>query len=101
MPTTKPRLNVTLSPESRAALERFSKATGVAASQFVGSLVQDSIPVIDAMTKAISEARTAPRKAASTMGTALNDALIQAMQAKLDLDEHVHGKKLRRRPRRD
>lgn len=88
-----------MSPESRAALERFSQATGIAASQLVRSLMHDSIPVIDAMTSALAIAKTAPEKAAQLMTEQLLSATAKASHARLDLEEAV-SEKMRRRPRK-
>lgn len=101
MATDKPRLSVTLTPESRAALERLSEASGVAASQFISTLVHDSIPLIDATAKAFQIARTQPQKAAELLGAELVRAQILAAQGKLELDQAVSRRKLRKRPSRD
>jgi hypothetical protein len=93
------RLNVTLSPESRASLERFSEVTGIAASQLIRSIMHDSVPVIDAMTDALAVVKTSPRKAADIMGEQLLAASFKAAQGKLDLDEAAKDK-MRKRPRK-
>jgi len=98
MATIKPRLSVTLSPESRAALERFSEASGIAASQFITGIVHDSIPVIDAMTESFRIARSQPERAAELMTQQLLRAATLAAQAKLELDEVKTAPKPRRRP---
>lgn len=98
MATTKPRLSVTLTPESRAALERFSEASGIASSQFITSIVHDAIPVIDAMTESFRIARSQPERAAELMTAQLLRASSLAAQAKLELDEHTSIPKPRRRP---
>lgn len=97
--TGRSRLNVSLSPESRASLERFSEVTGIAASQLIRSVMHDSIPVIDAMTEALSVVKSSPQKAADVMGQQLLAASFKAAQGKLELDEAV-AQKLRKRPRK-
>lgn len=92
------RLNVTLTPESRAALERFSASTGIAAAQLIRSLMHDAIPVVDAMTDAMAIAKSSPQKAADLMTAQLLSATAKASQAKLDLDEAAKEPKMRRRP---
>lgn len=92
------RLNVSLTPESRASLERFSASTGMAAAQLIRSFMHDAIPVIDAMTEALSLAKTAPQQAADLMTAQLLSATSKAAQAKLDLDEAAKEPKMRRRP---
>lgn len=100
MPTKKPRLAVTLTPESRAALERLTKASGIASSQFIAQIVHDAIPVIDAMAVAFAEAKRSPVRAAEVMRDALGQAHLHAAQEQLRLDVEIQKKKrkLRRRP---
>lgn len=101
MPTTKPRLNVTLSPESRVALERFSQVTGMASSSFIAKLVHDAIPVINATADAIEIAKRSPAKAAALMNQAVVGGITEVVQAQLELDQRTRiGKKLRKRPAR-
>lgn len=100
MPTKKPRLAITLSVESRAALERFSRVSGIAASAFVAGLVEDAIPVINATTDAIEIARKSPAKAAAAMNSAVVTGVTQVVQAQLELDAAVKERKLHRRPRK-
>jgi hypothetical protein len=88
-----------LSPESREALERFSQATGIAASQLIRSIMHDAIPVVEAMTQAFAVAKTSPQKAADLMTEQLLNASVKAAQGKLELDNAVK-EKLRKRPRK-
>lgn len=99
MPTKNPRIYVTLTPESREALERFSEISGVASSQFIRSIIHDSVPVIEAMTKAYAAARTAPQRAVSIMESEFVRTMAHAAQAQLELEEHK-VMKLRKRPRK-
>lgn len=94
------RLNITFTPEGHAALERLAQTTGIAISQYVAMLVHDSIPVIEATCDALEIAKKSPQQAAEIMTTELARAMHMAAQAKLDLDDSVKDKKLRRRPRR-
>lgn len=95
------RLNVSLTAESRAALERFSESSGIAASQLIRSIMHDAIPVIDAMTQALSIAKTAPQEAADLMTEQLLSASAKAAQVRLELDAESKEPKMRRRPSRD
>ena len=99
MATSSTRMSVSLSPESRAALERFSQATGIAASQLVRSIMHDAVPVIDAMTAALALAKSAPEKAAELMTEQLLSSTAKAAQARLDLEDAV-ADKMRKRPRK-
>lgn len=100
MPTTKPRLNITLSPESRLALEKFSTVTGMAASSFVAAMVHDAIPVILATADAIELAKRSPSKAAAAMNQVVSHGITNVVQAQLELDERTRTKRLRKRPTR-
>lgn len=93
------RLNVSLTPESRAALERFSEATGIASSQLIRSVMHDAIPVIEAMTEAMAIAKTAPQQAADLMTHQLLTASARAAQLNIELQDTVKQKRLRKRPR--
>jgi hypothetical protein len=102
VPTKKPRLLVTLSPEGRAALERFSKVSGVAQSSFIGSLVDDAIPVLESMTRAFEAARKSPIEAAEIMNAALVETMKNAAQEQLHFSDQAKKRaRLRRRPTRD
>lgn len=101
MPTKKTRLAVTLTPESRAALERLHEASGIAASQFVAQVVHDSVPVFDAMATAFVAAKKSPARAAEVMRELLGKAHMDVAQYQLALDEAIARRprrKLRRRP---
>lgn len=101
MPTKKPRLNVTLSEEVRAALERLSRVSGIAASQFVGQVMQDSLPVLDAMAAAFEAAKRSPREAADLMRGVVSATMAAAAQEQLRFDAQVRKPRLRKRPQRD
>lgn len=99
MPTKKPRLAITLTPESRDSLERLTQASGIAASQFVSSLLHDSIPVFDAMARSFLEAKKSPQRAAQIMGEMMSGASVELAQHQLAFERAVKKKrKLRRRP---
>lgn len=100
MPTMKPRLSVTLTPESRAALERFSEVSGIAASQFIRSIVDDAVPIIDAMTRAYETARKSPARAVGIMESEFVRTMAKAAQSQLDLEVAKKEKKIRQRPRK-
>lgn len=101
MPTKTPRLNVTLSPEVRAALERLSVVSGIAASQFVAQVMQDSLPVLEAMIAAFEAAKRSPRQAADLMRGVVSGAMASAAQEQLRFDAHVREPRLRKRPRKN
>lgn len=100
MATTKPRMSITLSPESRAALERLSAVSGIAASQYISGLIHDAIPVIEATAKALEIAKRQPQKAADILNETMVRAVGQIAQQQLELDEAIKQRKLRKRPRK-
>lgn len=97
MPSQKPRLAITLSPESRDALARLSKVAGISASGFVASMVHDSIPVIIATAEALEQARKSPVKAAQVMNEAAVRGVAELVQAKLQLEAAVKRPRVRRK----
>lgn len=92
-----PRMAITVTPESRAALERLAKASGIAASQFVSKVVHDAIPVFNAMAHAFEVAKKNPQEAVGAMEAALEDAMVKAAQFQLNLSAEK-PRKLRKRP---
>jgi hypothetical protein len=99
-PKAKTRLSVSITPESRAALEQFSEVSGVAMAQFISSLVHDSVPIIQAMTQAYKVARSSPRQASSIMETQFLRTMADAAQTKLEFDEAAKTPRLRKQPRK-
>jgi uncharacterized protein (DUF1778 family) len=95
MPSTKPRLAITLTPESREALRRFTAATGLSASGFVTSLLHDAIPAIIATAEAIEFAKKSPVRSAQVMRDMTGKLLHEVVQAQLDLDQEVKKKRKR------
>lgn len=97
MPSKKPRLAILLSPESRDALDRLSKVAGISASGFVASMVDDNVPVINAMTEALQQAMKSPTKAVQVMNDAALRGIADLVQAKLELETAVKRPRVRRR----
>ena len=97
MPTKNPRISVTLSPESKVALDALSEVAGVSASSFIGSLVHDAIPIIEATTRALVAARTQPQKAADILNEQVVRANVVLAQQQLELDQAIKSRKVRKR----
>lgn len=100
MPTKKPRLAITLTPESRDALERLTEVSGIAASQFISQLVHDAVPMLQGMTRSFEIAKKSPQRAAEIMSEMLGGVAVEVAQHQLAFDAAVKKKKrkLRRRP---
>lgn len=91
------RMALTLSPEVHAALDRFSAVTGVAASSYIASMVEDALPVIEATTRALEAAKRNPQQAADILNETLVATVAKAAQGQLELDEAIKDRKRRRR----
>jgi hypothetical protein len=89
---------ITVSATARASLERLSKVSGIAASQFVSKIVDDAVPIFDAMAGAFEVAKTNPRGAIESFEGVARDALVQAAQINMDLHDAKPKKRLRKRP---
>lgn len=100
MPTKNPRISVTLSPESKAALDALADVAGVSASSFIGSLVHDAIPIIEATTRALVVARTQPQKAADILNEQVVKANVMLAQQQLQLADEIKVRKMRRTRRK-
>lgn len=103
MPTKLPRISVSLSTESKAALDRLSEASGIASSMFISQILDNAIPMVEAMTRAFLEAKKSPLRAAEIMQEAMTDAHVELAQHSLALDSAITKKKrkMRKRPTRD
>lgn len=95
VPTKRPRLNLTIEPETYAALHRLAEASGVAATSWANNLLNDSVPLLDAMAEAFRVVKTNPQRSAHIMAELANKATLQSAQASLELREEKP--KLRKR----
>jgi len=93
------RMGLTLSPEAFAALDRFTEVTGYAASSFCAQVIEDSLPVVEAMTQAFIKARTSPVQAAKIMDSEFVRTLAHAAQTKLAFEDSARQRKPRKSPR--
>lgn len=102
MPTKLPRISVSVSAESKAALDRLSEASGIASSMFISQIIDNAMPMIETMTRAFSEAKKSPLRAAEIMQEAMTDAHVELAQQSLALDSAITKKKrkMRKRPTR-
>ena len=49
MPTKRPRINVTITPELHQALVEFRRASGMSSASLISQLLSETVPVINAM----------------------------------------------------
>lgn len=79
MPTTNPRLSVTLSHEDLRVLDRFSQAAGIARASLIADLVHSVVPQLDEAAQLIEMANAAPRKIKQGLVDDLSNATADAM----------------------
>ena len=96
MPTEKPRLYITLTPELKRALDSFQAETGLARSALIAQLLSESVPVIDAMTEAYRAAKQSPAAAVDRMRDAVRHAHGKLSQASLSLEQTAKHRRLRK-----
>lgn len=94
------RMYLTLTPECHEAFRRFSEASGIAAATFASKLLQDAIPMVEALTRSFELAAKNPALAADELSELLTSSMVEAAQAQLDLEQATKSAKLRRSPRR-
>lgn len=89
------RLALSLSDESDQALSRLSELTSRPKSSIISELIDDAIPFIEQVIKAIQDAKIGKTQAAiETTAKFLNEAQMSLNQSKIDFDElkGKHGK---------
>ena len=90
------RVAITVSPELRQALLEFSDVSGMSMSSFCRQMLEENIPLIQAMTKAYKVAYERPQEALTLMSEELDRAHAKSAQASLDLEESKKVIKLRK-----
>ena len=84
------RLSLSISPELKHALDELNAATGVAASSFVGEIIESNIPMILGIAEAARKAKEEPARALELMQRAMMEALHGVSEVQLELmDEHA------------
>ena len=63
MPTTRPRLTVTLTPQIDRALTAFSKGTGTSKGAFILSILEGSLPILERLAVTVQAAKNATPEA--------------------------------------
>jgi hypothetical protein len=95
MPSIKKRLSLTIDDDISNALDDFAKASGTAKASFVVSILRESLPLIQGMTKAFKMAKKNPADALQVMSDQMMQVQISCAQQQLDLDKK--SKKVRPR----
>lgn len=94
MPTLKPRLTLTITPELSEALAEFRDATGTSPASFVTSLLLEALPMIRNVTHAAQLAKQHKAEAFDVLSSTLADALHEG--AGIQREILAEGHKIRR-----
>lgn len=75
MPTTKPRITITLSDEQHTTLQALAQLQGVSMSSIVVDLVDTTLPVLQRLVSVLHNASQAPKAVLEGLSASLNTAL--------------------------
>lgn len=78
MPTTKPRITITLSDEQHATLQSLASLQGVSMSSIVVDLVDTTLPVLQRLVSVLHNASQAPQAVLDGLSASLSQALGEA-----------------------
>lgn len=95
MPTKRPRINVTITPELHQALIEFRRASGMSPASMLSTMLSETVPVIQSMTEAYKLAKKSPQQAAQVMRDLVSNTHVQVAQMQLDMQPKAK-KKIRR-----
>jgi uncharacterized protein (DUF1778 family) len=88
MPTTKPRMIITLEPETKVILDQLADASGQPASRFVSELLKESAEALFLpMIEALKLAKNKKAEAWDVLNHALSKTQYQAAQLSLAINE--------------
>lgn len=74
MPTTRPRITITLDPRSHEVLTRLSAASGDSMSQIVAGFVDLAVPSLERVVAVLERAKAAPAEARAGLAAAIERA---------------------------
>lgn len=86
MPTTKPRIIITVEHETKAVLDRLQRASNKHASRFIAEVINEATPLFAAMADAAEASKSKQAEAFDTLAGAL--ARVQVDTAQLQLQMH-------------
>lgn len=84
-----PRVNVGIKPATRDALDRLSELTGQSLSSIAGGMIDDALPQLLHLVKALEQAKADPSLGSSAMHLALIEAQRAALDAQADFLDHL------------
>lgn len=79
MPTTNPRMSITLEPQELAVLDRFASASGTPRATIIRDLIRTVVPELDKAAELIELANAAPRHIKQGLVNELSNATADAM----------------------
>jgi len=90
MPTKRPRICLTITPEIAHALDEFRQATGTSPASFVTGLLLEALPMIRNVSRAAELAKKDKAEAFSVLSTTLAEALHDGAGLQLEILEEGH-----------
>ena len=88
MPTLKPRITITLKPETKAILDRLAEASGQPASSFIAEMVDEAAPTMfQPIIEALELAKDKKTEAWDVLNSMLSKSQYQAAQLTLNIHE--------------
>ena len=87
MPSSRKRLQLTLSDEAWALIEEVHALTGTPKSAIVSELLDEILPAISAQLEALRKLSAAPREAQALINEFAEEAFGKLAQSQLDLEE--------------
>lgn len=87
MPTKLKRISICLTPEVDNALNDMREAVGISPASFIAQIVNDALPIIQAMTQAANSAKRHQAEAFEIMSDVLTQTLHAGSEAQLELLE--------------
>lgn len=85
MPTQKPRIIITVDPETKAVLDRLQRAANKPASRIIAEVVNEAVPLFKAMADAAEAEKLKTREALDTLAGALAEVQVGASQMSLEI----------------
>jgi len=91
---------ITIDPETRAVLERLSKATGLSMAGYVRQMLRHSVPLLERLADAAEIAAKQPAESLAAMEEVLGDAAVNTAQLQIDLGKKKNRPALRKTPKK-
>ena len=89
MPSVKKRIQVRVTDEVDQALQEFKAISGVAPASFIAQMVNDSLPMIKALTESLKAAKTDTNSGVDILRGMLHSAHEEINTVESDLDKET------------